>query len=86
MQKWLLSVLLVSMSSLSLAGQDAAKIALIKRVYKEADMSLNVLKKYGSRALQNSLKLNEELTRKGGIVFGLQPYLAGGKSVTYSRS
>jgi len=50
MQKWLLSVLLVSMSSLSLAGQDAAKIALIKRVYKEADMSLNVLKKYGSRA------------------------------------
>lgn len=41
MQKWLLSVLLVSMSSLSLAGQDAAKIALIKRVYKEADMPLD---------------------------------------------
>ena len=73
MQKWLLSVLLVSMSSLSLAGQDAAKIALIKRVYKEADMSLNVLKKYGSRALQNSLKLNEELTRKGVLCLGYNP-------------
>ena len=73
MQKWLLSVLLVSMSSLSLAGQDAAKIALIKRVYKEADMSLNVLKKYGSRAMQNSLKLNEELTRKGVLCLGYHP-------------
>ena len=31
MQKWLLSVLLMGVSSLSLAGQDAAKIAFIKK-------------------------------------------------------
>lgn len=73
MQKWLLSVLLMGVSSLSLAGQDAAKIALIKRVYKEADTSLNVLNKYGNRALQNSLKLHDELTRKGALCLGYNP-------------
>ena len=73
MQKWLLSVLLMGVYSLSLAEQDAAKIALIKRVYKEADTSLNVLNKYGNRALQNSLKLHDELTRKGALCLGYNP-------------
>ena len=73
MQKWLLGALLMSVSSLSLAGQDAAKIALIKRVYKEADTSLSVLNKYGNRALQNSLKLHNELTHKGALCLGYNP-------------
>lgn len=57
MQKWMFGILLASTSPLSLAGQDAARIALIKHIYKEADTSLHVLNKYGNRALQNSLKV-----------------------------
>lgn len=56
-----------------MAGQDAARIALIKHIYKEVDTSLHVLNKYGNRTLQNSLKIYDGLTRKGALCLGYNP-------------